>query len=269
MSVNVNKNYTPSGDVGVEYAITNSKGVTHILMGTLHAIDAKSLRNLCLDRILQCTELFTEAGTIQPLQSSSGCFPGIKKYNIPYPHKVDDFINIMAAWRKIPIKSLDQQIPEMQETIAEIVAARQMFGVEAFGDSMDLHNYRTQTSLPLKEMEELHRLIQAYQQGNLNVLQEMREKKGPRDNLVVNLREDKWSEILISKLLDSDKPIGIAVGVLHVCGKGSLSERFAQAGMKVELITPKPSNGYFSRAAKTVNAWLQGQSISSQPRSRL
>ena len=94
-------------------------------------------------------------------------------------------------------------------------------------------------------MEELKLSVQTYQQGNLDAIAKQRKiiidtNKDCMYGPSCKIREAKWSEILIPKLLEADKPIGIAVGFLHVHGQDSLSERFAQAGLKVELITPKP-----------------------------
>ena len=238
MSVDVRNNYNPSGDVGVEYAVTNAKGVTHILLGTCHYVDAETLRNLCLDRILKCSELFTETGTLAPLNHMDGCFPGVIKYTIPYPHCVDDFLTIMAGWRKIPITSLDAQVPEMQDMIARVNAQCQKLGAVVYGNAKAYQRYKRQKFRSLSDRLVGRPAIYAYKKRNTVFCDGIRSSKGFK-NTQSQRREDKWCEILIPKLLESDKSIGIAVGMLHVCGKNSLSERFAKAGMKVELITPK------------------------------
>jgi hypothetical protein len=238
MSIEVRNNYNPSGDVGVEYAVTNAKGVTHILMGTCHYIDAETLRNLCLDRILKCSELFMEVGTMQPLNHMDGCFPGVIKYTIPYPHCVDDFLTIMAGWRKIPITSLDAQVPELQDIMAKINAQCKEWGAVVYGNAKAYQRYKRQKSASLYNRLEGRLTTYCYKKGYTSFVEGIRSSKGFKDTQYQR-REDKWCEILIPKLLESDKSIGIAVGMLHVCGKNSLSERFAKSGMKVEQITPK------------------------------
>jgi uncharacterized protein YbaP (TraB family) len=61
----------------------------------------------------------------------------------------------------------------------------------------------------------------------------------PKGEVLITKREEKWAEILVPQLLKTTQPICIAVGVAHVVGKDNLSDRFAKAGFKVELITPK------------------------------
>ncbi len=238
MSVNAKNNYHPSGDVGVEYAITNAKGVTHILMGTCHYIDAETLRNLCLDRILKCSELFTEVGTLYPLNQLDGCFPGVIKHTIPYPHSVDAFLTIMAGWQKIPITSLDWQVPEMQEIMAKINAQCQEWGAVVYGNAKAYQRYKRQKSATFLKRLEGRFITYCYKKGHTAFCDGFRSSKSFKDTQFQK-REDKWCETLIPKLLESDKSIGIAVGMLHVSGENSLSERFAKAGMKVEQITPK------------------------------
>lgn len=82
--------------------------------------------------------------------------------------------------------------------------------------------------------------VQSFQQGNLDVLKKYRAIQMSKDGISGVKREEKWSEILIPKLQEADKPIGIAVGAAHLVGEDGLAERFAKAGLKVELITPSP-----------------------------
>lgn len=235
----INSTDNRQSEIGVTYLVTNSKGTTSILMGTCHAIDAKSLLNPCIQKILKCSELFTEMGPLRPFCSNDGCFPEVEKHEIPYPHSMDAFLTIMAGWRKIPITGLDRHVPEMQDSFARIDAQLTLAGAaEAKGDFV-AKNRLIQQKDPAS-LGPLSFFVQSFKQGNLDVLKKYRAIQISQDGSGIKSikREEKWSEILIPKLQDADKPIGIAVGAAHLVGEGSLPERFAKAGLKVELIIP-------------------------------
>lgn len=175
---------------------------------------------------------------------------------------------IMAAWHKIPIRSLDQYVPEMQKLLLDTEMEIKRKGAEAVGNRYAAYRGAEQKGFFKRILA--HYVVRTYQKGDLNEIAKLRQLTRQGQNAVKQAkREQKWCEILIPKLLEADKPIGIAVGVNHIVGKDSLSERFAQAGLKVELITPKPSNGYINHAVRAVNAWRKGKPTPSQPTSRL
>lgn len=226
-------------EIGVTYLITNSKGTTSILMGTCHAIDAESLQNPCIQKVLKCSELFTEMGPLRFFCSNDGCFPGVEKHEIPYPHSMDVFLKIMAGWRKIPITGLDRQVPAMQNSFARIDAPLNAGEAEKRGDLV-AKNRLIQQKDPVSLAPLSFFVEEGYKQGNLDVLKMYRVMQMLKDGINGVKREEKWSEILIPKLQEADKPIGIALGAAHLVGEDGLAERFAKAGLKVELITPSP-----------------------------
>jgi hypothetical protein len=222
--------------IGYGYGVTNSKKITSILWGTVHIIDAKSLQNISLRQLLECSELFTELGTHLPLPSNDGCFPGVEKHDIPYPHSVDGFVTIMAGWKKIPITSLDHQVPEMKVKLENADEKLKKIGAEAYGDSASEHWASSQ----LDHLDLAYKIVHAFRQGNLAEVEARRESSKAREPFIFEFetkkREEKWAGILIPKLLETDKPIGIAVGATHLVGEDGLAERFKRAGLKVERI---------------------------------
>lgn len=185
MSINPNVKYDPSGNIGIEYAITSPlTGIKHAVMGTSHVADAESLQNLCLDRILKCSELFTEMGTKFPLPSSDGCFPGVEIHNISYPYSVDGFLTIMAGWRKIPITSLDDRVPELQDEFRKQEIRLEEMGAEAFGNDWDDCRYKEQASCSLEEMEHFSQGVQDWKEGNLDKINERSCKSDWRTNTI-------------------------------------------------------------------------------------
>lgn len=226
-------------EIGVTYLVTNSKGTTSILMGTCHAIDAKSLQNPCIQTILKCSALFTEMGHRRFFCSNDGCFPGVEKHEIPYPHAMDSFLTILAGWRKIPITGLDCHVPAHQDFFVRMEAQLTRAGEAERRGDLVAKNRLIQQNDPAS-LAPLSFFVQSFQQGNLDVLKKYRVMQMSKDGISGVKREEKWSEILIPKLQEADKPIGIAVGAAHLVGEDGLAERFAKAGLKVELITPSP-----------------------------
>ena len=67
-------------------------------------------------------------------------------------------------------------------------------------------------------------------------------------------RETRWAKILIPELMKTNNSICIAVGAAHLVGVTSLTYRFKQAGLKVELIDPNNPNNRVEFAASSVLA---------------
>ena len=214
----------------LSYKITNSHGITSYLIGTFHKVDAESIEKSHFRQILaRCSALYCEAGTNRFVSSAQGSMlEGMHEYKyIPMRYVFDTAIAIEAWCRKIPIFSLDEEIPEVNLQLQDQLRLMRELGPnvyeKGFMDKMDLCGKNPNEQAKFK----------AWKDGNVTHLAMLREKILSDE---VRTREDAWMKILIPRLLDKQEVICIAVGVGHIVGPDNIAKRFKRAGLKVDRI---------------------------------
>lgn len=219
-------------DFGITYEVTNQKGVKSYLIGTMHAVDKESVQDPAIMEIIgKCSALYSELGTNLFITSAAGSMPeGDHQYStIPLRHTYDIAITLAAWCKKIPIISLDRGVVERDDEVTEYHEILQAVGADRV-EEIFMFNSAIVSCDP-----NAFRDLQTWKNSDLESMQKHRVVSTGGDK-----RENHWLKTLIPKLLETEQPIAIAVGAGHVLGKDSLSERFAESGLKVALISPRP-----------------------------
>ncbi|HEV7736164.1 MAG TPA: TraB/GumN family protein [Chlamydiales bacterium] len=214
----------------LSYKITNSNGVTSYLIGTYHKVDAESVEKSNFRQILACcSAVYCEAGTNRFVSSAQGSMPeGTHEYkHIPMRYVFDTAIVIEAWCRKIPVFSLDQEIPQVNLQLQQQLRQMRKLGPNAFEKSI-MHQMDVFGKNPNEQAN-----FKAWKDGNVTYLAMLREKVLSDE---VRTRENAWMKILIPRLLEMQEGICIAVGVAHIVGPDNIAKRLKQAGLQVERI---------------------------------
>ncbi len=223
-------------DFGIQFAITNSKGVKSYLIGTIHIVDKESVQDPAIQEIIgKCSALYSESGMNCTLFEPQASMPeGDHQYsNFPFRYSYDTAITLAAWLKKIPIFSLDEGVPHRDQAVAEGRKALLEIGI----NELEL-TYMQVCSLN-SAGPEYRSSLREWKNSNTASFKKSRMEDSehyPFDRYITQ-REEHWVKTLIPKLLNTEQPIAIAVGVNHVVGEDSLSERFARAGLKVEIIS--------------------------------
>jgi len=223
-------------DFGVIFEVTNQKGVKSYLVGTCHTVNKESTLDPAISEIIEkCAALYSELGINHFISAAQGSMPEeAHPYQyIPLRYSYDIAITLAAWCKKVPIISLDKGIPYRDKQLAEARKKMQEEGIDKFEQSF--MKMRAKSSCN----PESFRTLNAWKNSNIACLKRCRDDclKEPFFDQLVTQREEYWVKTLIPKLLNTEQPIAIAVGAAHVVGDNSLSERFARAGLKVELIS--------------------------------
>ncbi len=219
---------------GTAFKVTH-QGIESYLIGVTHNSNEEMITQSCFHRILdQCSTLYTEAGV--------NIFVTSPHLNIPehdhaYKHikdrfSLDDAITLEAWFRKIPILSLDQEVAEINQTTDQWIQKHSQ------GDPRILEQEMMAAAEKLAGFSVFAVLQSDTLKGKIRKLSALKTRILQKDPSFTNsdIREERWSQILIPVIRNTQTPICIAVGAAHVVGKGSLTNRFKKAGFKVEFI---------------------------------
>lgn len=256
---------SPNTGFGTAHKVTYQGKVKAYLVGTFHHSSKAMIKQSCFPRILEkCSTLYTEIGIFTFITSPHLNIPeGTHAYkHIKYRFSLDDVITLEAWYKKIPIVSLDlDQGIVVRENDRDSIIRRvhtdgsQVVEQEMLDEAVEL------SQDPLFVLGH-----DSTMKGEIDQLEEIR-SNGKLDNPMfyskyVDPREERWSQILIPIIQTTQKPICIAVGVAHLVGTGSLTDRFRKAGFQVEQLrstcpydwarfapsTPLVPRAYFSSA---------------------
>jgi hypothetical protein len=217
--------------IGTAFEVINNKGVKSYLIGTCHNADQNMIVTSYFHEIMdKCSALYNETGPPVFVTPLHYCLKGAQKYShIQYRYKLDTAIWMAACRMHIPIISLDAGLPAYDLMKVAFKAELSRLGPSEV-EKRFLLDAELLNNNP--NFIEMHNNIQ---QGDVTALGALRE--GTRTKFG-DERETHWSEVLIPQLTNTQKPICIAVGALHVFGRDSLSDRFQKAGLTVTLIPP-------------------------------
>jgi uncharacterized protein YbaP (TraB family) len=181
------------------------------------------------EMIRKCSCVYTEGGKHLFHQ-----WPNRRKHNeysnyqhFPFRYSYDIAITMVAEDEGIPIISLDEGIPSYDTLHDELRETLDTLGADYVEKwTMDHHEATARCPNYLKIME-------AWKQGDVMRLQNI--FAGESLSSKELRRQKHWVKKLIPCLQMTRRPVGIAVGALHLISKNSLPESFQKAGLQVEL----------------------------------
>jgi hypothetical protein len=212
-------------------------GIESYLIALTHHSDEETIKKSCFHRIIEkCSTLYTENGVFIFVTSSHLNVPEVDHgyQHLKYRFSLDDAITLKAWARNIPIISLDfdQGIPERDQDKDLIIQIMNTTD-PSFTESELMAAAAKAAQNPAFIASHNH-----IKMGNIGPLKAARNRVSMEDpSFCLDLkREKRWAKILIPVLKNTKRPICIALGHIHVVGKGSLSDRFKKAGFQVKLI---------------------------------
>jgi hypothetical protein len=244
-------------DMGLVCVITNEKGVKSHAFGTYHYSDQETIQKSYFHQIIgNCSSLYTEVGELPIVGPDWG---DRREYSdLTYRFNLDAAITRAAFDQHIHAISLDADIPAEAETMRQIGEDRARFGEKNLLENF-MQNARKMENNPIDVL--IHNSIKNGDQRVLLIMKERLKNSPISDENTI--REEHWAEQLTPVLNNTDTPVCIAVGALHLVGEGGLADRFKKAGLKVEFIqhhapAPNPSASWTSRVAAKLTS-LKGK----------
>jgi len=217
------------GNLGTAFRVINSMGVESYVIGSPHFSDEAGLRESCFHRIMEkCTTVYSEKGNYECVFSSQTSIPerDHQYRHVKYRFRFDAAILLEAFYRKIPVVALDLNngLPEMD------------LGCQAILDVIDTHGVAGYEKAIMDCAEHIEKedalLIEHIKRGSSELPRYRRDLLEPSDYE----RENCWVKILIPALKNTQTPICIVVGALHLFGKNGLGHRFLNEKMQVHKI---------------------------------
>lgn len=209
---------------GFLFTVTNAKGVTSYLIGSLHkATQSMTQNQQMLDAVQNSNELITEIGygTQAKSELESGDLYGPSN---KLRYATDLTLTKLAESRNITISGLST-IPEQKSAYFKLAGSMSSSPIKA----------ETLQRITAHAPYLFHENADAWQEGSeKKILRIMKELNHPKVVSYIDDLTENWSVGLIKKLQETEHPISIVVGTGHCLGDKGLPKIFSDAGLSVE-----------------------------------
>ncbi len=251
---------------GFIYKITNAQNVDSYLIGTCHLTPQTTAENnLFFDVLDRCQELVTEIGPDVSEQEKASNL--LRQRNYPHSYCLDLALTQAALQKGTPVAALDNpnEYPALwQEAMEEWLRdfgvpdairskiptwsqhfsenCHEIVSVIAFQDGLE-DIFGEEVKLIESEMRSTRRenqlLAQHKQEGKPELSSEAftRIIKAAAMDFGLLRRNQKWNATLIKKITETNTPVCIAVGALHIFGQDGLLAAFRKQNLAVTKIS--------------------------------